>query len=259
MPEPPRFDGDFRGGRPTFGDRVGSFVGDVIRTLFTTIALGALGLVVTLFLPQHVRRVGQAAEKAPVASAAVGCLAMPVLVIGIVITAITIIGIPIAVLLPVLFAAASVLGWIGLGFVFGDRLLRSADIRSPRPAAAAAIGSGGLMLASSVVGIVPIIGWIVSPLLWAWGLGAALLTRGGTQNYPARMVSANAPVPPLSFDPLDNIPPTPPPARPQAKKNDLFADLAADLGLEEEELLDDEDTKPSRETRRDKEDPLPPL
>jgi hypothetical protein len=222
------------------------------------IALGALGLVLTLFLPEHVRRVSRAAENAPAASTAVGCLAFPVVGLAAVVAAITIIGIPLAILMPFLLAAAGVLGWIGLGMFFGDRLLRSADVRSPRPAAAAAIGSGGLVLVTSVVGIVPFFGWLLSPLLGMWGLGAAILTRGGTKSYPVRPL-ANQPVPPLTFDPLENVPPTPAPSKPRAANNDLFADLAADLGLSEDDLRDDEDdTRPSKGRGSDEETPLPP-
>ncbi len=260
-PDVPRFDGDFgdfRVVRPTFADRVGSVVAGIVQTFFTMIALGALGLVLTLFLPEHVRRVSRAAETAPAASTAVGCLAFPVVGLTAVVAAITIIGIPLAILMPFLLAAAGVLGWIGLGMFFGDRLLRSADVRSPRPAAAAAIGSGGLVLVTSVVGIVPFFGWLLSPLLGMWGLGAAILTRGGTKNYPVRPL-ANQPVPPLTFDPLENIPPTPPPSKPRAANNDLFADLAADLGLSEDDLRDDEDdARPSKGRGSDEETPLPP-
>ncbi|HEX8683881.1 MAG TPA: polymer-forming cytoskeletal protein [Ardenticatenaceae bacterium] len=260
-PDAPRLDddfGDFQIVRPTVANRVGSLVASIVQTFFTMIALGALGLVLTLFLPEHVRRVSRAAETAPAASTAVGCLAFPVVGLAAIVAAITIIGIPLAILMPFLLAAAGVLGWIGLGMFFGDRLLRSADVRSPRPAAAAAIGSGGLVLVTSVVGIVPFFGWLLSPLLGMWGLGAAILTRGGTKNYPVRPL-ANQPVPPLTFDPLENIPPTPAPSKPRAANNDLFADLAADLGLSEEDLRDDEDdTRPSRGRGSDEETPLPP-
>ena len=260
-PDAPRLDGDFGDFqivRPTFADRVAGLVGSIVQTFFTMIALGALGLVLTLFLPEHIRRVSRAAENAPAASTAVGCLAFPVVGLAAIVAAITIIGIPLAILMPFLLAAAGVLGWIGLGMFFGDRLLRSADVRSPRPAAAAAIGSGGLVLVTSVVGIVPFFGWLLSPLLGMWGLGAAILTRGGTKSYPVRPLG-NQPVPPLTFDPLENIPPTPAPSKPRAANNDLFADLAADLGLSEEELRDDaDDTRPSKGRGSDEETPLPP-
>jgi hypothetical protein len=233
--------------QPSVPDRLFGIIGNIVETFLKIVALGVLGLVMALFLPDHVRRVGRAAGEAPAASAAVGCLALPAVVLGVVVAAITIVGIPLAILLPFLLAAAVIFGWIGIGFYFGDRLLRSAEVRSPRPAAATAIGAGSLVMVSSVAGVVPVLGWLVGPLLAIWGLGATILTRGGTRSYPMRPVRipVEPPVPPLTFDPLDEIEPAP--RSRAARGNDLFADLAADLGIEEElyeQENADEDERP---------------
>lgn len=261
MPPFDEFDRDFRVTPPSFADRAFDLVSSVVQTIVTAIALGALALALALFMPEHVRRVGRAAQDAPIASAAVGCLAFPVVGLVGAIAAVTIIGLPLTALLALLLPAGVILGWIGLGYFFGDRVLRSADVRSPRPAAAAAIGAGGLVLVSGVASIIPFFGWILSPVLWVWGLGAAILTKGGTQPYPARALVGQS-IPPLSYDPLDAVTPTPPPAQPRPARNDLFADLAADLGLDEEDLKDEDVTKPSQTQapRRasDEETPLPP-
>ncbi|MDQ4075757.1 MAG: hypothetical protein M3220_05850 [Chloroflexota bacterium] len=236
--------------RPSLTDRMFGLVAAIVGTVLKTVAFGALGLVLALFLPDHVRRVGHAAGEAPAASMGVGCLAIPALVLLSVITAITIIGIPLTVLLVAASGAAVIFGWIGLGLFFGDRLLRAADVRSPRPAAAAAIGSGGLVLVSSAVGVIPILGWLVSPVLTLWALGATILTRGGTKSYPTRP-RIDQPVPPLTIDPLADIPPAPRRDEGQSRgRENLFADLAADLGIEDEvygENQDDEDVD-GRET-----------
>lgn len=249
-PEPPEapFERSFR---RSPADGFFGFVGNVVATLLRSIAFGALGLVLTLFMPDHVRRVAQAAEKAPVASAGVGCLTIPAVVVASVIAAITLIGIPVAILLPMLGFAASVFGWVGLGLFVGDRLLRSADIRSPRPAAAAAIGAGGLTLASSLIGVIPVLGWVVGPVLLLWGLGATVLTRGGTQSYPLRPRVA-APVSPMAFESVGSAPAAAPRAR-SGGRSDLFADLAADLGIEDEIYGDDDDLRPNRSEK-----PVPP-
>jgi hypothetical protein len=233
--------------QPSVPDRVFGVIGNIVETILKIVAFGVLGLVLALFLPDHVRRVGRAAGEAPAASAAVGCLAFPAVVLGVVVAAITIVGIPIAILLPLMLAAAVIFGWIGVGFYFGDRLLRSAEVRSPRPAAATAIGAGSLVLVSGVAGVVPVLGWLVGPLLATWGLGATILTRGGTRSYPMRPVrmQVEPSVPPLTFDPLDEIEPSP--RRGAARGNDLFADLAADLGIEDElyeQEKADEDERP---------------
>jgi hypothetical protein len=223
---------------PSFANRIFNLLGEIIGTILETIAFGVVGLLLTIFLPNHVRRVGEAAENAPAASAAIGFMSLLAMAAGIVLAAITIIGIPIALLIPFLTVAAAIFGWIGLGFFFGNRLLRAVDIRSPRPAAAAAIGAGGLALFSNLTTLIPVVSWVVMPLLWVWGLGATVLTRGGTRSYPRRLAKINDPIPPSTFDPLDELDPK---AGPNWSSDDLFADLAFDLGIEDELYGDDDE------------------
>ncbi len=245
--------------RSTTGVIVGFFSG-ILAILLKTVIFGVLGLVLTLFLPQHVKRIGQTAEKSPVASAAVGCLSIPALLVLTVIAMVTIIGIPIGILIPFFAAAAAILGWIGLGSFFGNRLLKMANIRAPRPAAAAAIGASSLALVGYGVQVIPIFGDLFMPFLSMWGLGATILTRGGRQSYPT-FTKTNfrrpASVPP-TFDPLDELDELDELdkldfERSSSKEgsgggiDSLFADLAADLGIDD--MFDDdedEDDKPNR-------------
>lgn len=242
-----------RGESSRFMGGIFGVIASIVSLFLKTVAFGVLGLVLSIFLPEHVRRVGQAAEKAPAASAAVGCLSLPALVVLTLIAAITIIGIPVAILLPFLAGAAGIFGWIGVGLFLGDRLLRTIEIRSPRPAAAAAIGAGGLVLVAAFADVIPFVGWFVGPFIWMWGLGATILTRGGRQPYPARSgfnFNFNDPVPPPPFDPLDELDYMTPASE---SSGDLFADLAADLGITDILGDDDDDDKPNRPEK-----PAPP-
>lgn len=240
-PEMPAVPAELDAGRPGFGGWVLGVVGGVVQTVLKAIAFGVLGLALALFLPDHLRRVGDAASTAPAASIGVGCLTLPVVGIVAAVLVITIIGIPVSLLLGAATAAAWIFGWIGLGMVFGDRLLRSADVRNPRLAAAAAIGSGALVLASSLIEVIPVIGWFLPPMLAMWAIGATVLTRGGTQSYPVQ--PRLQPVPAAGYPP---IPPTAatgstmPPAQQRSASGNLFADLAADLGIEDELYGDDD-------------------
>lgn len=249
-PVPPQFEEGFG---PSPIDHLFALIGGIVATIIKTIAFGALGLALTIFMPDHVRRVGKAAETAPAATMAVGCMglvAIPFLIIVSVVAAFTIIGLPITFLVALLLPASLIFGWIGLGFVVGNRLLQASDIRSPRPAAATAIGAASLFLATSLVGwLIPPLAAVAIPLLCAWGLGATILTVGGKQPYPMRPALATA-MPSRAFDPLDDIAPSPR-TRPTGGKpsGNLFADLAADLGIEDEIYGDDDDTKPNRPER----------
>lgn len=206
----------------------------IVRLGLTTVALGALGLVVALFLPQHTRNVAATAGNSPAASVGLGCLTIPAAVAVGIILVITIIGIPIAFILWIVVAVAALFGWVALGLFVGDRLLRMADVRNPRPAAAAAIGTALLTLVSNLIGIVPCIGGLVGLVLGAWGLGAVVLSRGGTQRYPpgASLGPSEPLIGPLDDDdfpppPPPRTPPPPPSPPPSRGTEALFADLEA--------------------------------
>lgn len=231
---------------------IGSAIFALVVGVMQIVVIGALALGVTLFLPDHVRRIGNAAAEAPVASASLGCLALPAFVFTMILLIVTVVGIPVALFLPFFFLAIAVLGWIGLGYFIGDRLLRSADIRSPRPAAAAAIGAAGLALVAQGADLIPLVGWVVTPLLAMWALGAAIVTRGGRRSYPlggakfarqrATAAATAAPAPSARQAPSDLFDPT----------GDLLQDLARDLGIERE--LREEDERPPDHPER----PIPP-
>ncbi|HYN89612.1 MAG TPA: polymer-forming cytoskeletal protein [Ardenticatenaceae bacterium] len=206
-------------GQPDVGGPVNFIVRLFVRVLqlaLTTLAMGILGLIVGLFLPAQTRTVGATAGGAPAASAGIGCLTIAAVFAAALILAVIIIGIPVSILLVIGLVVAGLFGWIGLGFFVGDRLLRLADVRSPRPAAAAAIGTGLLTVANNLVGIIPCVGGIVFLVLLSWGLGAVVLSRGGTQRYPGGGISIDPDLPLIG--PLDDEdlrpPPGPRPPRP---------------------------------------------
>jgi hypothetical protein len=236
----------FRDNPPGFFDRAISGVFGIFGTMMQAVAFGALGLVLTMFMPDHVRRIGTAAEAAPAASMGVGFLATLAVgfLMGIAILAsFLLIGIPFAILIPLVTSAAWLIGLIGIGFFFGNRLLKGADIRSPRAPAAAAIGTGTLILVGSLIGWIPFIGDFFGTLLVAvmgfWALGATVLTRGGTQIYPPLLTrTAGAPIG-SAYNAPRAAPERPAPPRSGSGSGNLFADLANDLGLDEDDLKDD--------------------
>lgn len=202
-------------------------LGFLLRSLVTTAALAALAFIVTLFLPQHTRRVGHTASREPLLSVGLGCLSLPAaILLGILLT-ITIIGIPITILLSVAMIAAWIFGIIGLGFVLGDRMLRSADIRSPRPTASAVAGTLVLSLAWTLVSVIPCMDFVVGIIVSSLALGAVLLSRFGTARHP----SPPGPDEPLlgPIDPFEPTePPSPPPPSPAAESMEqMVKDIAA--------------------------------
>ena len=233
----------FREERPGFLERAAEGVFSVFGTMMQAVAFGALGLVLTMFLPDHVRRIGSAAESAPAASMGVGFLT--VLAVGFlmgiaILASFLLIGIPFVVLIPLATGAAWIIGLIGIGFFFGTRLLKGADIRSPRAPAAAAIGTGALVLATNLAGLIPFIGWLLTPIMGFWALGATVLTRAGTQQYPPRLTrTVNTPIGGAGSAYTAPERPAAPRSTATSGSGNLFADLANDLGLDEDDLKDD--------------------
>ena len=241
-PEPPVVDG--RPERPpSMLDRLFGFIGSVVGALVQAVAFGAMGLIVALFLPKPLQRTRAAAEADPLPAMGVGCLSIPVVGTVAFFFAIIIIGLPITAALALVMMVMALLGWLAIGSLLGERLLKWADVRRPQFAATAAIGAAALSLAGSLLGNVPVIGGLMVGFLWLWGIGAALLTFGGTRDYrPAHAVAGAAPGPQV------RAPYAPPAERPSAR--DLYADLAADLGLDERDLRGPDDPTAER--------PVPP-
>jgi hypothetical protein len=171
----------------------------LLHTVLVSIGLGLLALLVVLFWPEQTARVGAAVTTAPAAAGGLGLLTVVAVPMLIVLAAITICLIPVSFVGAVVFAAALVFGWIGLGQLVGVRLAGALRLHNLSPAVSAALGTGLLTLVVSAINWVPCVGWVAPVVLAAVGLGAVTLTRFGTQAY-----LPSAPT----------TPPSPPPAEP---------------------------------------------
>ena len=141
--------------------------------LFGKLASSAVVLLVFLLFPLRMRLALARVERHPALSVAAGALgAIAIFPIAIVL-AISIIGIP----LIALEAAAIFLGlWIGQGAIsllVGRRLCELLmPASTPSPLVALIIG----LVIVSAAEIVPVVGWVVTALVWLTGLGAAILS-----------------------------------------------------------------------------------
>jgi len=145
------------------------------------LVLAGLAALFALFAPRPLERTGRAAEHYPWQTVAVG-LAASLLAIGlIVILAITILGLPLALLVAMILGLAYLLGLMGLGWLLGHRLLRALGREWPL-AAEAALGTLLLMLLFAVLDVLSCLGWPVQAVLSLAAFGAALLTYLGTRS-----------------------------------------------------------------------------
>jgi hypothetical protein len=172
-------------GGPQFGgwDLHRDIGGNAIWALFQALALAAVAVLVTLFLPDHTRRTANAITAEPLTAGGLALVSIIVLPVLIVLMAITIILIPVVALLAFLFVLAVLFGFVAVGLEIGERLVSAMKV-DWEPPIQAGVGTLVLSFVLSVIGWVPCIGWLASFLIFLLALGGVLLTRFGTQIYP---------------------------------------------------------------------------
>jgi hypothetical protein len=171
-----------------------------LMAIFQALALAALAIIVSLFALRPMNRVGETAlTQAPV-SGGVGCLTLLVLAI----MAITIILLPVSLLGFMAAGVAALFGWAALGLILGRRLAVWLNQPWSDPVSAG-VGTLVLSLLASLINVIPCVGGLVSFAVTMVGIGAVVLSRFGTQPYPA-FPAAVAPVPPVPAAPYSPPP-----------------------------------------------------
>lgn len=168
-------------------------------------------LVISALLP---RRLATMAAQLPTRwgwSFLVGLLTYAGVFIGVIFLAITLIGIPLAL---VLWFTAKMLKWVGLAAIFylmGHSMGRNLS-RRDLPHLASVLG--GFVL-YALVSFVPVLGWIFSMVLSILALGLVLTTRFGAEPVAASLAGVPAPQqpPPAPQPPIAPMPATGEPPR----------------------------------------------
>lgn len=143
------------------------------RHLIVSLAANAVVVLAFLLFPVRMRLALDRVERHPGLAALAGAIAMMALVPIALVLLITIIGIPLIVLeVAALFAGL----WIGTGalaLLVGRRLCELVMPSStPSPLVALVLG----LVVVSAAQIVPVVGWVVTALVWLVGLGATMLS-----------------------------------------------------------------------------------
>ena len=159
-------------------------VGWTIWYLFKAFLWTVVAVLVLLFLQQPTERVTSVIVSQPIISVGLGLMTAFVAPLLLAVIAITIIGIPVSLLGFAVLALAWAFGLVAVGTEIGKRLARGFN-QEWALAVQAALGTLILVLVLNAVSkVVPCIGWIAPLLAGSLGLGAVLLTRFGTQDYP---------------------------------------------------------------------------
>lgn len=196
---------------------------DALWLMFRTFLWAGLATLVVLFLPRQTERAAQTVAVQPLIAGGVGLLTAVVVPLVLAVIAITLIGIPVALLGAAALGVAWVFGIIALGTEVGKRLAVVLK-QEWALAVSAAIGTFALVfVVDSLNRLVPCIGWLGWAAAGLTGLGAVLLTRFGTQVYPPYFppapytgggaLAAQPVTPPVPYDPASRpLSPANPPA-----------------------------------------------
>ena len=202
-----------------FDGAIGDFVGDVVWTVL----LGIVGLLLILFMRNRVERAAAYAGAEPVKAGVVGLVVfimfVPVLIAAAFVLAISIVGIPLLLLLPVVvvgFMLFSLAGYVSVAYRLGRWSQGRFGWRVLEPVAAIVIGLFWLHgwdfiadivdiadssrdLAGFLVVMLALFGFLVQFGAWCVGLGAMLLSWG--QGHPVQASLPPVPSPTLGATP----------------------------------------------------------
>lgn len=152
---------------------VSTFLGDMLGSAAKHALLFLLGLVLMAVFPERVGALRRMIRRSPVRSVAVGVLGFVGATVLTVVLAITIIGIPGAIVVALLAFLAVYVGLAAVSLVLGGAL--PIDRLRDRPVLQ--LGAGILIL--YVISLLPAVGWLATVIASTIGFGAVLLTRFG--------------------------------------------------------------------------------
>lgn len=203
---------------PSFWVDFGTGAG-VLSSIFSSLMLALLAVLITLFLPKPTERVAMTIDTQPIISGAVGLLTLVVTPALFVTLAITVILIPLGLIGLMIFMIALLFGWAALGLEIGKRIAELFHGAWATPVSAGVgtlilslITSLGLLLTGESFWTLCCVGIPLLFLVMIVGLGGVVASKFGAAVYnpnPTRPVPPAYPPMPQPF-----TQPTPPPAPP---------------------------------------------
>ena len=147
--------------------------------LWSILTWVALGLVLTLLLPEHVMLVRTTATNRKGRSFFVGLLTLLIAPAVLVVLIALILPIPLAIIVALGLITAWTLGMVAIGWLIGEQIMRAIAPHQNTRTLQIVVG----LTALTLVGALPYIGWLVNIVAGLLGLGAVLLSRFGTRLY----------------------------------------------------------------------------
>jgi hypothetical protein len=155
-------------------------IGKALWAFFEAIVVAAIAILVTMFAPKPVERVGRAVVGEPVQTGLFGLLTAVVAPGLVLILVITILLIPLALIGALILGLAVLFGWIAIGLEVGKKIAEMFKANWALPVSAG-IGTLVLSLVIAAAEVIPCIGWLFPSALAVFAMGAVLTTRFGTR------------------------------------------------------------------------------
>jgi hypothetical protein len=169
------------------------------------LAIAALGLLIGILFPNHLKKTAKSIVNEPVKSGVLGFLTVFVSPIVFVILAITIILLPVSLLAILALGILMLYGWVAVGYEIGLRVSSAAKVNW-EPSIIAGLGTLILSSIAALVAMIPCIGFLIYPIVTSVGLGGVLISQFGrreivsVQAAPVQEILAVNPVEPVSPD-----------------------------------------------------------
>lgn len=170
----------------------------LVRAAATVVVLALFALLIAAIWPKQMDRVGKVIVEEPLPSFGVGVLTLLIAFVGIFILVLTICLSPIAFIAGIVVGIGVVLGWVALGAVLGERILRDLfRARNITPLGSAVLGTTLITLLAVMLDLISgcLYTLLIIPLFALVG-GAVTLTRFGTMPYASRGAVPQSPAGP---------------------------------------------------------------
>jgi len=164
---------------------------DVFQAIFFTLVVMALGVLTVIFLPRHTDQVARVVASSPLPSLGIGFAVLLITGILAALLILTCCFSPFGLLLLLALVIAVLFGWIAAGLTIGQRFLEALNPRQPVAKVAAVLI--GLLLITLLTYVPCCLGFLFSVVVGSIGLGAVILTRFGTQEYPLPALAPETP------------------------------------------------------------------
>lgn len=142
--------------------------------------IAAIGMLLMLFLQPQIERAGNAMTGQPFVAGGFGLLTLVLVPIAVVVMIITLLLIPVAFIVALIVPLAWLFGMVALGQEVGERFTKAIN-QTWAPVLSTGFGTFMLVLLTSLIGLIPCVGWLPALLVHLVALGGVAMTWFGTR------------------------------------------------------------------------------